>query len=237
VSSIPNPATTDWVPLAGGAGVPTPVVNGQWVKGSGGAAVWSAIAQADLPANLQGQAPAFAGADYNNGLAAGWYFGLPNDANAPPGGYYCHVLVFQFPGPQYKQVAHRYDSLDKFERIKAGGGAWSAWVQTQFAPVGWTNLGYLNGWGTYPGFGPARYRKDSSGYVHTAGLVAGGSSFGAQITTLPAGARPGVGLILSQLSASLACDFRIDPSGAMYAIANASTTWISLDGITFFAEL
>jgi hypothetical protein len=31
-----------------GAGIPTPVVNGQWVKGVGGAAVWSPIALADV---------------------------------------------------------------------------------------------------------------------------------------------------------------------------------------------
>jgi hypothetical protein len=33
-----------------GAGVPSPVVNGQFVKGVGGAAVWAAIAATDLPA-------------------------------------------------------------------------------------------------------------------------------------------------------------------------------------------
>jgi hypothetical protein len=32
-----------------GTGIPTPVVNGQWVKGQSGAAVWSAIQQVDLP--------------------------------------------------------------------------------------------------------------------------------------------------------------------------------------------
>jgi hypothetical protein len=32
-----------------GIGVPTPIVNGQWVKGVGGAAVWSAITLADIP--------------------------------------------------------------------------------------------------------------------------------------------------------------------------------------------
>jgi hypothetical protein len=31
-----------------GAGIPTPVVNGQWIKGSGGAAVWSAISVGDV---------------------------------------------------------------------------------------------------------------------------------------------------------------------------------------------
>jgi hypothetical protein len=38
--------------------LPLPVVNGQWIKGSGGAAIWSAIAQADvtgLPAALTGK--------------------------------------------------------------------------------------------------------------------------------------------------------------------------------------
>lgn len=37
-----------------GIGVPTPVVNGQWIKGSGGAAVWSPIAVADLPSGIPG---------------------------------------------------------------------------------------------------------------------------------------------------------------------------------------
>ena len=35
-----------------GVGVPQPVVNGQWIKGVGGAAVWSAIARADVPLPL-----------------------------------------------------------------------------------------------------------------------------------------------------------------------------------------
>jgi hypothetical protein len=33
----------------GAVGIPKPVVNGQWVKGSGGAAVWSPIAASDVP--------------------------------------------------------------------------------------------------------------------------------------------------------------------------------------------
>lgn len=51
--TAPNPATTSWVPVGPGppgVGVPTPVVNGQWLKGSGGAAVWAPITPADLPA-------------------------------------------------------------------------------------------------------------------------------------------------------------------------------------------
>jgi hypothetical protein len=45
--------------------LPQPVVNGQWVKGVGGAAVWSAIAVADLP----------------TGIPAANLSGYPNDAS------------------------------------------------------------------------------------------------------------------------------------------------------------
>lgn len=48
--AIPDPATTDWVPLgyvASALGVPQPVVDGQWLKGVGGAAVWAPIRESD----------------------------------------------------------------------------------------------------------------------------------------------------------------------------------------------
>lgn len=59
--STPNPASTDWVPiwsLGGGPSIPTPVVNGQWLKGSGGAVIWSPITPADISGypNNRGQA-------------------------------------------------------------------------------------------------------------------------------------------------------------------------------------
>src|SRR6516165_9884547 len=43
----PNPTTTRWLPFGASGGLPT-VVNGQWLKGSGGAAVWAAITPADV---------------------------------------------------------------------------------------------------------------------------------------------------------------------------------------------
>ena len=48
----PDPATTSWVPIwnMGPQSTPVPpVVNGQWVKGVGGAAVWAPITITDLP--------------------------------------------------------------------------------------------------------------------------------------------------------------------------------------------
>jgi hypothetical protein len=40
---------TAWTTASGALGIPTPVVNGQWIKGVGGAAAWAAIARTDLP--------------------------------------------------------------------------------------------------------------------------------------------------------------------------------------------
>jgi hypothetical protein len=48
--SVPDPSVVDWVPLWNLGSGPTipPVVNGQWLKGVGGAAVWAAITPADV---------------------------------------------------------------------------------------------------------------------------------------------------------------------------------------------
>ena len=127
------------LPGVNGVGVPTPVVNGQWIKGSGGAAVWSPITQADLPVNLQAAEQGMPGADYNQATAAGWYVGVPTDANRP-GAYYCHVQVYQFGGPQVKQIAHRYDALQTFERVYIGGVGWQPWSKTESRASGYPNI-------------------------------------------------------------------------------------------------
>jgi hypothetical protein len=140
----PNPATTDWVPLglgvsgpvgpagaAGppGAGVPTPVVNGQWVKGVGGAAVWSPIAQGDLPTNLQANAPNPPGSDLNQIVASGWYNGS-SLANAPDGRtdwlFVLHIIHTY--GTWATQICWTMQSTPVVEWRRSNlGGAWNAW--------------------------------------------------------------------------------------------------------------
>ena len=141
-----------------GVGIPSPVVNGSWIKGVSGAAVWTPIVQGDLPANLQAQALGMPGDDYNQALSAGWYFGSPSSANRP-GAYWCHVQVFQFGGPQYKQVAQRYDALDVWDVFTLVKWLVSV-VSDAIAPSGWINVasnpGYVNGFADYGvPYGPA----------------------------------------------------------------------------------
>lgn len=48
--SVPDPALHDWVPMFAAGPVPA-VVDGKWLKGVGGAAVWSQINPADVTDN------------------------------------------------------------------------------------------------------------------------------------------------------------------------------------------
>jgi len=114
-----------------GVGVPSPVVNGQWIKGVGGAAVWQPIAQTDLPAPVQGQPAAIS--DLNNATNAGWYTAMGSTANTPTSGAYGHCRVLALPtgGGDVYQVFSAYNGDSEYQRRKSGGGAWGAWQQTR----------------------------------------------------------------------------------------------------------
>ena len=61
--SVPNPAAVDWVPLYNlQSAIPIPPVNGQWLKGSGGAVIWAAITPQDI-AGYPGDATKFLAGD------------------------------------------------------------------------------------------------------------------------------------------------------------------------------
>jgi hypothetical protein len=101
---------------------------------------------------------------------------------------------------------------------------------------GWTNATFANGWvdNSTVTQGPARYRKDADGMVHLSGLVRAGT-VGSTIFTLPAGYRPGKTIIRATQSANAQARLDIWASGAVQA-TQGSSTWFSLDGVSFTAE-
>lgn len=108
--AAPNPATTRWVPVGPGmAGIPTPVVSGQWIKGAGGAAVWAGITPADV-ANIP----------YGTSLPASPYNGQEA------------ILVNDVANPAY-QWRFRYNagSTSSFKWEFIGGSEWQAAVAAQ----------------------------------------------------------------------------------------------------------
>jgi hypothetical protein len=122
---------------ATGVGVPTPVINGQWIKGSGGAAIWSAIAQADLPTNFR--ADALTITDWNTANTNGWYTGIAA-TNGPSttisgAATYLVGLVKRAAGNYFVQTVWDYaqgtqnGQIRTYQRRIMGAGLWSPWEQ------------------------------------------------------------------------------------------------------------
>jgi len=119
--------STGWANLAiqgppGVPGYPTPVVNGQWLKGSGGAVVWSAIAVADVSG-----AEATANKGANNGYASLDSGGKVPLSQLPPVGA---DLIYQgdFPaGTPYTDG----------EIVVSNGIAYLCVTPTSAAPTAW----------------------------------------------------------------------------------------------------
>ncbi len=97
-----------------------------------------------------------------------------------------------------------------------------------------------NGWVFYGGmFSIPQYTKSSDGLVMLKGLISGGSSAGAQITTLPVGYCPAETQLLATASANVwsRLDIIRNGDGTCNVIpAAGSTAWVSLDNIHYIAE-
>ena len=152
--AAPDPATTHWVPVGpsppgkDGLGVPQPVVNGQWVKGVGGAAVWSPIADADVPSVNTGGRLGDVGkniTDCNQAIGNGWYFGNAGTPNAPTSDYFS-LLVVQLNGPgNLTQTVYAYQTDAVWTRRYKDATAWSPWILRNPGPV---LMARVNGDGT-----------------------------------------------------------------------------------------
>lgn len=130
---------TDTEAAITGATIPKPVVNGQWIKGAGGAAVWSPISFADVTgqivdaqmrASIQSRAAYPPGQDCNNATQNGWYWLDTSCVNRPAG--IVNAGEMQVVGndfyPYIQQFVYDYNGLATYRRFK-GTGAWSAWAQ------------------------------------------------------------------------------------------------------------
>lgn len=229
-----------------GVGIPMPVVNGSWIKGIGGAAVWSTIAQTDLPSNLSTYGATAPGKDLNNATAAGWY-GVSQDSdqwgptlNRPFS--YGVVQTIGMNAGTIRQIGYQHGLLDLFHR-QYSSNTWRVWVQTYFGPpidVNWRSVvsdGYVNGFSDYAApYGPCQYRKLASGLVVCQGLM---NCPGPGLAFTPApGYRctPGRNLIFhTASSAAVATEtWRLDGNGSFVYQNGAS--WSSIAGISYYAD-
>jgi len=96
----------------------------------------------------------------------------------------------------------------------------------------WVNFG----WGGAHYWGPARYYKDSNGYVHLRGLVSGGATATSLVGTLPAGFRPGGRTMFSTISNGVHAGCDVDSNGQITPRNYVVGSYLSLAGISFLAE-
>ena len=100
----------------------------------------------------------------------------------------------------------------------------------------WQALTFTNGWSNFGlGYAVCAYMKDSFGFVHLNGLVAGGA-MGASIFILPVGYRPALTLDIAAVSNTTFGMMTIGNDGTVIPMVG-NNTWVSLCGITFRAEL
>ena len=146
VGGVPGP------PGTAGVGVPVPVVNGQWIKGSGGAAVWSPIAQSDLPTNLGPTSQTVT--DWNAITATGYYIAT-NATNQPAGGAtqfygYCQVWTAGYQTQTLTELANA--AVPRTYRRQQINNTWTAWsLLTQPVQLlhGWQHYGVIADGGSH----------------------------------------------------------------------------------------
>jgi hypothetical protein len=162
-----------------GVGIPTPVVNGQWVKGVGGAAVWSALTLADIP-------NAAAKPGYGTSLPAsptdGLEYILVDSLTAPTRSWRCRYNG-QATGSSYRWEVHGATPIlgNSPGQVTVGGsGAWTNIVASSIT---------LPREGTYSFEGSCRINGGNGGHHYMMfWATSAGNVFGPQaLAGVPAG--------------------------------------------------
>jgi hypothetical protein len=102
---------------------------------------------------------------------------------------------------------------------------------------GWVSVSnFQNGWGNYSGWPVVAYRR-MNGITFLRGLAAGGPGGANVIFTLPAGYRP-VGRIIFACETNLGvARVDVEPNGIVSSQSGSYSDHISLNGVTFPADV
>lgn len=149
---------------------------------------------------------------------------------------------------QYLHIASM--AMDKFSLMGVNASAqivaksttpagWNSY-QAMYYPATkagvWSNMTLQNGWVRYNGFAAPQYTKAADGIVSLRGLLTGGTTGGAVITTLPVGYRPSATLIFDVANSGHYARVDVGPTGAVTLLEGGDNTWLALESINFVAE-
>lgn len=104
------------------------------------------------------------------------------------------------------------------------------------AQQAWVSMTLQSGWSDYDSnHSPATYMKDSLGFVHLRGLIKNGT-VGSIITNMPVGYRSTKHMHWGSMSAGSFAVLRLDINGNLTSSNYSSTSYLTLDGITYKAD-
>ncbi len=158
------------------------------------------------------------------------------------------TIPTSYTSDQYLHVAstsnNTFDDIgvDTSGNITPKGNALNAYksLQISFLSPGyatWNALTLQSGWIAYPGFATPSYAKTSDGMVSVKGLMYGGNTTaGLAIANLPAGYRPKEMHIFEEACVNTYCRVDVYPNGNIIEGGGMSSSWSSLDSISFMAE-
>jgi len=132
--------------------------------------------------------------------------------------------------------------VDTSGNIVAKGNALNSYksLQISYLPPGyatWYPLTLQSGWLPRAGFAVPSYAKTADGIVTVRGLIdSGNATAGLTITNLPPGYRPKETHIFEEACVNAYCRMDVYPDGRIVAGGGVSTSWSSLDSISFMAE-
>jgi hypothetical protein len=124
----PTTVAPDIAPWGAGGQPLPPVVNGKWLKGVGGAAVWSDIDDASLPARIRQYSVLVS--DWNTATTSGWYSSNPGATNAPHASPYLIGIYSAFNNVTGYQEVWEVGAIAGSRRQwrrEYWGGTWYAW--------------------------------------------------------------------------------------------------------------
>jgi hypothetical protein len=152
------------------------------------------------------------------------------------------LLIAEHHSGTWGMIRVAPDGSIQSTNLPAGASSYLS-LQANFYPssyTGWTNLVLQNSWVSYgSGYAAPQYTKASDGLVSLKGLIKSGTVTGDTIlATLPAGFRPGARVLYNGISSNGTATYsRIDiDSGGSIRIETGYNGWLSLDGMSFYAD-
>jgi len=108
-------------------------------------------------------------------------------------------------------------------------------VAPRVSKIKWYSADLENSWVTFSAtlYNNPEYCIDSNGFVHLRGYLKDGSSVTADMFSLPDGFRPIYRNAFASYSNNGVCRIDVDTNGDVWASAGGSTTYTSIDGLTF----